>query len=132
MAATSVATSVGVATKSGILANVGSTFIGPFLGPVAGIATFFIVKKILDSVLLSPEEKEEYFYKEFTREAFPDFFESNRDTFEFSKKLPPNYFKESVIIPTFGVGKQPLGELKGDKLLLSSDGLGQAEQIFGD
>ena len=132
MAATSVATAVGVATKSGILANVGSTFLGPFLGPAAGIATFFIMKKILDSVLASPTDKEDYLYREFSREDVPDFFEKNEEVFDFSKSLPQNIFKECIVIPTFGVGKQPLGELKGDNLLLSSDGMYQTEQAFGE
>ncbi|MBR2964769.1 MAG: hypothetical protein IKC53_11255, partial [Lentisphaeria bacterium] len=70
-------------------------------------------------------------YKDFSREDYPNLFEANDEAFDF-KGIPPNYFKESFVIPTFGIGKQPLGEIKGDKLLLSSDQLIQAEEAFGD
>ncbi len=131
MTATGVATTVGIATKSGILSSVGSTFIGPFLGPAAGIATFIIVKKILDNAIESPTKGKDNPYKNFSREDYPNLFEQNDEAFDFNG-LPQNYFKESFVIPTFGIGKQPLGELKGDKLLLSSNQLVQAEQAFGD
>jgi hypothetical protein len=78
-------------------------FIGPFLGPVAGIATFILLRKILGEVF--PAAESGFVYQEFIDEE------------------PVDVFPHEMVIPMPGVPKEPIGILKGERLLLSEAGV---------
>jgi len=81
----------------------GSGFLAPFLGPLAGITTFLLLKKPVDS--LHPQLQLPPIYREYgTSDAL-------------------RVFSLEQAIPLFGIPREPIGMLKGDLLLLNERSL---------
>lgn len=78
-------------------------FIGPFIGPVAAIATFIIMRKMLDAAFPATEPKPVYE--------------------EYINKEALNVFQHDTVMPMPGISKEPIGMLKGDRFLLNEAGV---------
>lgn len=100
MAASASASAVSTSVLFAASAN---GFLGPFLGPAAGIATFILARKMLDSMF--PSSKEKHLYQEYI----------NQDDL--------SVFQNQRVISMPGVGREPIGFLKGDKFLISDSGV---------
>lgn len=92
------ATTATTATTAAAAAK--SCFLGPFLGPAVGLTTFFIVKKMLDSLGSNPRP-DSVVYEEYV----------NQESF--------NYFNNSSTMAMPYIPEEPIGMIKGDDLLLN-------------
>ena len=99
-AATAVGTTVAFTAKA-------AGYVSPFSGPLAGIATYIIMKNIWKSLEIKSDEIS----------YFPVGTDANL-----------NVFKQGAIIPLFQVPKNPIGRLKGGQFLLSESGV---RDMFG-
>ena len=88
----------------------GNGFVGPFIGPLAGVVTYILLRKMLgvSGTTTVPAE----LYREFSRDD------------------APNVFRNEVVIPLPGIPKEPIGTIQGDRLLLSATGLARAAAIW--
>jgi hypothetical protein len=102
------ASSAATASTLTSLAFAGSGFIGPFLGPVAAIATYLIVHKTWDKVIGNSFDRLDY--KEYA---------TNKDL---------SYFNKPQAFPILTRPKEPIGMLKGDRLLINEKALSEAEE----
>ena len=85
-------------------------FLGPFLGPVAGIATFIIMRKLLDVASPKVEIKPVYV--------------------EYIGKEDLNVFRHDMVIPMPGIPKEPIGMLKGDRFILNESGIRNISAVW--
>lgn len=85
----------------------GSGFIAPFLGPLAGITTFLLCKKAMDHL-----QTQHKIYKEY----------GTSDSLRI--------FSNEQAIPLFGIPKEPIGMLKGNKLLLDEKSLSIQDEFW--
>lgn len=85
-------------------------FIGPFLGPVAAIATFILMRKMLDTAFPALERKHVYE--------------------EYINTQALNVFQHETVMPMPGVAKEPIGMLKGDRFLLNEAGVRQISEAW--
>ena len=125
-AATLSGTTLSSAVQSGSLLSLSNTFIGPFLGPLASVMTFLLVKSILDHLILT-KGKDIVCYQEYCDALMPDYFD--QPTLGFDQTGLQNYFSTPNVIPLLGT-TAPIGELREDKLLLSGRMLSSAEESF--
>lgn len=88
----------------------GSGFLAPFLGPLAGITTFILLKKTIDS--LQPQLYLPPIYK------------------EYGTSYSLRVFSNEQAIPLFGLPREPIGMLKGDKLLLNERSLSSQDEFW--
>jgi len=88
----------------------GNGFLSPFLGPICGIASFIVIKNVLD-FLWSKNDNKEFQYKELNKDEL-------------------SVFRRENVIPFFGTPKEPIGMLKGDRLLLNDDGIRKQAEIW--
>lgn len=118
---------ISAAVKSGSLLSLSNTFIGPFLGPLASVTTFILVKAILDQLILS-NGKDVVYYQEYCDALMPNYL--NQPALGFDQTGLQNYFSTSNVIPLLGTSSSPIGELQGEKLLLSGNLLSSVESSF--
>ena len=85
-------------------------FLGPFIGPVAAIATAILMRKMLDAVFPTIESKPIYE--------------------EYVNKEDLNVFRHETAIPMPGIAKEPIGMLKDDRFLLNEAGVRQVSEIW--
>ena len=125
-AATFSGTTLSSAVQSGSLLSLSNTFIGPFLGPLASVMTFLLVKAVLDHLILT-KGKDVVCYQEYCDALMPDYFD--QPAFGFDQSGLQNYFSAPNVIPLLGT-TSPIGELREDKLLLSGRMLSSVEESF--
>ncbi len=89
----------------------GNGFISPFIGPLSGIATFLLLKKVLDSII-SSSNSENINYQEYGTEENLSIFNQNQ------------------ALPLFGMPLTPIGMLKNDRLILSEKELSKQEELW--
>ncbi|MCY3789113.1 MAG: hypothetical protein OXH63_10035 [Gemmatimonadetes bacterium] len=85
-------------------------FLGPFIGPVAAIATAILMRKMLDAVFPTTEPKPIYE--------------------EYINKEDLNVFQHETVIPMPGIAKEPIGMLKDDRFLLNEASVRQVSDIW--
>lgn len=85
-------------------------FIGPFLGPAAAIATFIIMRKMLDAAFPAIEQTPVYE--------------------EYISKEDLNVFQHETVMPMPGISNEPIGMLKGDRFLLNEAGVRQISEAW--
>ena len=85
-------------------------FLGPFIGSVAAIATYILMRKMLDI-------------------AFPT--SAPRPVYEeYINKENLNVFQHETVLPMPGIAKEPIGMLKGERLLLNEAGIRQVAEVW--
>jgi len=104
------------------------SFIGPLLGPIAGAATFFILKKMLDAAVAS-NSKQVLQYQEWCDDMAKDYFSEKELSLPSDLTGLTDHFSESNVIPCIGCTDRamPIGELNGDRLLLSEHNISDME-----
>ena len=85
-------------------------FLGPFIGPVAAIATAILMRKILDAAFPAAESRPVYE--------------------EYIDKENLSVFQHETVMPMPGIAKEPIGMLKGDRLLLNEAGVRQISEVW--
>lgn len=88
----------------------GNGFLGPFIGPVAAIATAILIRKMLDAAFPATEP----------RPVYEEYFNSGGS----------NFFQHETVMPMPGIAKEPIGMLKGDRFLLNEAGVRQVAEIW--
>ncbi len=102
------------------------SFLGPFLGPLAGVATFLVLKRMLDAAIVSKSGQPPLRYLEWCDDMAKNYFLESKAS-DFTGLT--DYFGGSKVIPCLGCvdRTEPIGVLKGDKLLLSEHNLSDME-----
>jgi hypothetical protein len=88
----------------------GGGFLAPFIGPVAGIATYFIMKKVFDS--LNADLSFGKGYQEYGA----------------NERLL--VFDQGLTIPLFGIPAEPIGTFKKDTLVLSEKAMARQHEFW--
>ena len=85
-------------------------FLGPFVGSVAAIATYILMRKMLDATFPAKESRPVYE--------------------EYINKENLNVFQHETVLPMPGIAKEPIGMLKGERLLLNEAGIRQVAEVW--
>ena len=85
-------------------------FLGPFVGSLAAIATYILMRKMLDAAFPAKESRPVYE--------------------EYIDKENLNVFQQETVLPMPGIAKEPIGMLKGEKLLLNEAGIRQVAEVW--
>ena len=85
-------------------------FLGPFIGPVTAIATSILIRKMLDVAFPTIEPRPIYQ--------------------EHVNKEGLSVFQHETVLPMPGIAKEPIGMLKGDRLLLNEAGIRQIAEVW--
>lgn len=111
------------ATGAGYAAAAGGCFLGPFAGPLAGIATFLLAKKALD--WLFPARAERAVPSgPCPRDGGGDA-ESGWDGFA---RDVPRHFRMPNVLPLPGLPEQPIGRLEDGRLSFDGEAFGRLEE----
>lgn len=87
-------------------------FIAPFIGPAAAIATFIIMRKLLDAAFPAIEPKPVYE--------------------EHINNENLNVFQHETVMPMPGIAKEPIGMLKGDRFIINESGVRQISATWAE